>query len=124
VAVLLAGPLFLHHPLWMKAIILALIFAVGGWCATQAERVLGSKDPGMIVIDELLGQWITFLPFAVLPIWQLGVGFVFFRLFDIAKPWPVRASEKWLPSGYGVMIDDVFAGVYAMLCLLGVRALV
>ncbi len=118
-AVLVARPLFLHHPLWIKGMLLALIFFIGGWCATQAERVMGRKDPGQIVIDELLGQWITFLPFTGLTLWQLAAGFALFRLFDIAKPWPVRASEKWLPAGYGIMIDDVLAGLYAMGCLWG-----
>ncbi|MFW5486977.1 MAG: phosphatidylglycerophosphatase A [Desulfovibrio sp.] len=119
VAALLARPLFLHNPLWLKGILLVALFFVGGWCAGQAERVMGRKDPGQVVIDEVLGQWIVFLPFTQLGLWQLAAGFVLFRIFDIAKPWPVRASEKWLPGGYGIMIDDVLAGLYAMICLWG-----
>jgi phosphatidylglycerophosphatase A len=67
-----------------------------------------------VVIDELWGQWITlvFLPSSA-ALWIIP-GFLLFRLFDIAKPWPVRASEQWLPRGYGVMIDDGVAACYAL----------
>lgn len=117
-AATLAAPL-LFVPLsgfWRFAV-LAALFYVGGVTATRTERLLGKKDPGHVVIDELLGQWLTFLPFAQPTTFELGAGFVLFRVFDILKPPPVRASENWLPGGYGVMIDDVLAGVYACLCL-------
>ncbi|MEG1609649.1 MAG: phosphatidylglycerophosphatase A, partial [Bilophila sp.] len=81
-------------------------------------RLLGRKDPGEIVIDELLGLWLVLLPFPN-PDWvRIGAAFLLFRLFDMTKPWPVRASENWLPDGYGVMLDDVLAGVQALLVLL------
>jgi Phosphatidylglycerophosphatase A and related proteins len=67
----------------------------------------------------VLGQWITYAPFAVLSWRGLLAGFVLFRIFDMLKPWPVNASENWLPGGYGIMIDDAVAAVYAALCLWG-----
>lgn len=63
-----------------------------------------------MVIDELVGVWLVLLPFARPGFGLVLAAFAFFRLFDILKPWPVRASETWLPAGFGVMIDDVLAG--------------
>ncbi|MDO5484559.1 MAG: phosphatidylglycerophosphatase A, partial [Desulfovibrionaceae bacterium] len=73
--------------------------------------------PGEVVIDELLGLWLALLPFATADWGLMLAAFAFFRVFDIAKPWPVGASENWLPAGYGIMLDDAFAGLWAMLCL-------
>ena len=123
VSVFLAVPLFLPLATWARISVLVLIFFAGAWAATRAERFLGLKDPGCVVIDELLGQWVTYLPFAVLSPMEMALGFGLFRLFDIAKPWPVKASEKWLPAGYGIMIDDLFAGCYAAVVLYGIRLL-
>lgn len=103
---------------WIGRIaVLALIFVIGALAAGKVEELRGRKDPGEVVVDELLGQWITYLPFAALGPVELGLGFLLFRLFDILKPWPVRASETWLPGGWGVMIDDALAGAYAMAVL-------
>ncbi len=117
VAVLAAPFLFLPLPWFLRPLLLAALFYVGGRTATRAEQLLCQKDPGHVVIDELVGQWLVFLPFANPSTFELAAGFAFFRLFDILKPPPVRASENWLPAGYGVMIDDVLAGVYACLSL-------
>jgi len=117
VAVLVAPVLFLPLHGLLRLVLLAAIFYIGGKAATRTEELLQQKDPGRVVIDELLGQWITFLPFASPTTFELAAGFILFRVFDILKPPPIRASENWLPDGYGVMIDDVLAGVYACLCL-------
>lgn len=123
-AALMAAPLlFLPFPLFWRIVILAVVFVGGGLAATRAERLLGTKDPGCVVIDEVLGQWMTLLPLAAPSPFELLLGFVLFRTFDILKPQPVRASERWLPDGYGIMIDDALAGVYAGICLLLVNAL-
>ncbi|MGE4297852.1 MAG: phosphatidylglycerophosphatase A [Desulfovibrionaceae bacterium] len=122
VAAVLAPWCFMPLSLGGRVAVLAVLFAVGGVAAGRAEAVLGRKDPGEVVIDEVLGQWCAYLPFAVLSPWWLAAGFVLFRLFDIAKPWPVRASENWLPGGFGIMIDDVVAGGYAMGALALARA--
>jgi phosphatidylglycerophosphatase A len=105
-----------------RGVALLVIFFLGAMAATRAERVLGVKDPGQVVIDELLGLWIVLWPFAE-PSWKtILAAFALFRLFDIAKFPPVRASENWLPDGYGVMLDDVLAGVQALLALAALRA--
>ncbi len=112
-AVLLAPWLFLPLPLFGRLLVLALVFALGTWAATRAEAALGTTDPGCVVIDELLGQWTTFLPFAAPTVWTLFAAFVLFRVLDIAKPWPIRLLERSLPRGLGVMADDLLAGALA-----------
>jgi phosphatidylglycerophosphatase A len=117
VAVLAAPLLFLPlTPLW-RILLLVALFGLGSLVAGRAEKLLHEKDPGQVIIDEVVGQWLVFLPFAAPTAFELGVGFVLFRLFDVTKPPPVRASENWLPGGAGVMIDDVLAGLYACLGL-------
>ena len=87
----------------------SLLFGVPA--ATIAARESGRKDPGFVVIDEVAGQWITLL---ASPIdWRHGlIAFILFRLFDITKPFPVRSIER-LPEGWGIVFDDVGAGLYA-----------
>ena len=96
--------------------VLVLIIGVtlaGTWAATRVESVMKVKDPGVVVIDEVAGQLITFL---FVPwdsgAWVIVAGFLAFRVFDIWKPYPVRRLES-LESGLGVMADDVLAGAYA-----------
>jgi phosphatidylglycerophosphatase A len=80
--------------------------------ATIAARESGRKDPGFVVIDEVAGQWIALI--GVRPDWRhAALALVLFRLFDIWKPWPIRRLEK-LPEGTGIMLDDVAAGVLAL----------
>lgn len=113
-AVVAAPWLFLPLPLWGRIVALAAIFAVGIWACSRAEIVLGKKDPGCVIIDELFGQWLALLCFTALPLWYLGLAFVLFRFFDIFKPWPVRWAETAFPGGLGVMVDDGMAGLYAL----------
>ena len=103
------------------AILLTLLFVVFSiWIADRAEKLLRSKDPGYIVIDEIAGLLVTFLgiPFNLL---NGAAGFLIFRIMDILKPFPARMLEKQLPGGAGVVMDDVAAGLYSNLLL---RALV
>lgn len=118
VACLLAPFLFLPLNIPYRVILLIALFLAGGWAASKAEIILGKKDPGQVVIDELVGVWVAMLPFLHASFWIILSAFVCFRVFDIIKPWPVGASENWLPAGFGIMIDDVLAGIYAMFCLL------
>ncbi len=101
---------------FLLLLIAAITFA-GVWAATRVEKLLGRKDPGVVVADEVAGQLIAFL---FVPInagwWAVVAGFVLFRLFDIWKPYPIRRLET-LESGLGVMADDVLAGVYAAMVL-------
>jgi phosphatidylglycerophosphatase A len=77
-------------------------------------REAGREDPGFVVIDEVAGQWIALI--AVRPDWRHAVfALLLFRLFDIWKPWPIRKLEA-LPGGMGIMLDDVAAGVLALVC--------
>ena len=114
VAVLLAPWCFMPLPVVCQLAVLTVIFFVGSWAAGRAEQILNEKDPGQVVVDELLGQWIAIMPLgAVVNVWQLLAAFVLFRTLDIAKPWPVKASENWRPGGFGVMLDDLVAGLGA-----------
>jgi phosphatidylglycerophosphatase A len=94
-------------------IMLIILSIVGIWAASRVERIMGRKDPGAVVIDEVVGQLITFLfvPFNA-GLWAIVAGFFAFRLFDIWKPYPIRRLEA-LESGLGIMADDVLAGAYA-----------
>jgi phosphatidylglycerophosphatase A len=97
-----------------------LFIGIGIPTAAYMEKQEGRQDPGCVVIDEAAGQWITFLfiPGAMLlshP-WLPVAGFLFFRFFDIIKPFPCRAAEK-LGGGTGIVLDDVFAGLYAGIAL-------
>lgn len=98
-----------------ELVLITFVTLVGIWAGSRAETLLGKKDPGKVVIDEVAGQLIALLP--ILPKLDPGwlsiiVAFVAFRLFDIVKPYPARRLEK-LESGLGIMSDDVVAGAYA-----------
>jgi len=117
VAMLMAPFAFLPLSTGYRSIVLGAIFVLGSLAASRAETLLGKKDPGCVVIDELLGLWTTYLFFPQLSPLLLFIGFVLFRIFDIAKPWPIHASETWLPGGWSVMLDDAIGGLYAAICL-------
>jgi len=94
-----------------------LVFALGIWASEAVARASGAKDPGFIVVDEVAAQ---FLVLATAPFdWRTyAAAFLLFRVFDIAKPWPVRAIERRVAGGLGIMLDDVAAALYAILLLL------
>jgi phosphatidylglycerophosphatase A len=91
------------------------VFVIGWWAAGRLARHLGIEDPSVVVIDEVLGMFVSLLGLPFDPVVAV-VGFVLFRIFDIVKPYPARALEH-LPGGLGIMADDVAAGVYANLVL-------
>ena len=100
---------------WSLEIGVLVVSVLGIRAATIFETVTGRKDAKEIIIDEVAGQWIALL---VVPLdwrWWLAA-FLMFRLFDIAKPGPVRMAERF-PGGLGVMADDIVAGVLAAVCL-------
>jgi phosphatidylglycerophosphatase A len=103
-------------------VFVAAVVLVGTWAAQEAEGSLGGKDPGAIVIDEVAGMALSVLVLPLTPT-VLVAGFVLFRVFDVVKPYPANALQQ-LPGGIGVMIDDLVAGVYALLVVVAVRALV
>jgi phosphatidylglycerophosphatase A len=96
---------------------LAGLALVGVWAATRCEALLKRKDPGAVVIDEVVGQLLTFafVPAGAGP-WTVLAGFLAFRVFDIWKPYPIRRLEA-LKAGLGIMADDVLAGFYAAVLL-------
>jgi phosphatidylglycerophosphatase A len=96
----------------------AIVFFVGWAAATGAARASRSSDPGWIVIDEVAGQWLTL---AVAPLDPLAyvLGFALFRAMDILKPWPVSLADRHVPGGFGIMLDDMLAGLYAAAALAG-----
>jgi len=94
----------------------ALLFPAGCWAAGRVGHASGVADDGAIVVDEVVGQWLTLTVAPLNPLAYL-IGFLLFRLFDIAKPWPVGWADRRLHGGFGVMADDVLAGVYAALAL-------
>ena len=101
----------------VNAIVLTVFCWVGIWAATEAIPLLGDNDASEIVVDELMGQFVTF---AFIPLglgWPFVLaGFLLFRLFDILKPYPIDDLQL-LPGGLGVCADDILAGVYAGICL-------
>jgi phosphatidylglycerophosphatase A len=104
---------------WL-AVFLVLVIVAGTWAAHVAERALGVKDPGAIVVDEVAGMALSV---AVLPLTAsvLAVAFVFFRIFDVLKPFPADVAQR-LPGGLGIMVDDLVAGVYALAVVAVLRA--
>lgn len=135
---LVALPLYVllqqAHPLLPWFAIVAG-FALGTWAAGRVIRRIGVEDPGVVVIDEFVGQWLTLaivdaalraFPGALaLPstLALLGAGFLLFRLCDIAKPWPASWADRTLDGGFGAMLDDAFAGLWAGLLAVGALAL-
>lgn len=121
-AATLAAPwCFLPLPLSARLGMLGCVLLLGSWAAGRAGRALGHEDPGCVVIDELLGQWTACAPFFLSGLsgldsrspWELLALFALFRLFDILKPWPIRAVERGVRGGLGVMLDDLLAGLAA-----------
>lgn len=116
VAIILAPFIFMPLAPWLRVVALALIFWSGVIASKRASEILGKKDPSEVVIDEVLGQWMVCLPFSSLSFWGYIAAFALFRLFDIKKPAHVKQAEE-LPGGYGIMLDDLVAGIYAIPCL-------
>lgn len=94
---------------------ISLLFLIGVWAATQVEKETKIQDNSIIVIDEIVGMLITVALFEKKLIWVI-LGFFLFRFFDIVKLFPAKSAER-LPSGWGVMMDDVVAGIYGVLTL-------
>lgn len=95
---------------------LLVTFALGVlWC-DRSSKALGVHDHGGIVWDEFVGFWITMFMAPTGWVWIL-IGFVLFRFFDILKPWPINWLDKKVHGGFGIMIDDVLAGIYALIVL-------
>ena len=110
-ALLLFIPM-LWLPLMFQLALILVTLALGIFVSGKVARELALKDPSGIVIDEFVGMWIAMLFLPGL-LW-LVPAFLLFRLFDIAKPWPVGLIDRKLEGGPGIMLDDVVAGLYAL----------
>ncbi len=119
---LFAWPLatYAHAAPWHFAVLSALVTPIGIWAAQQVIDATGNNDPQQVVIDEVLGVWLTLAGASHFNWQSFSLAFVLFRIFDIWKPYPIRNLEK-LHGGTGVIVDDLGAGVYAavVLALLG-----
>ena len=109
----------LHNPLFLLSLVL-LCSGAGIWAGGVMEEHYG-EDPSIVTIDELAGQWLAlvFLPEGLAP---LALSLLLFRFFDIAKPGPVDAAQR-LPGGWGIMVDDLLAGLFANLSVWGLLLL-
>jgi phosphatidylglycerophosphatase A len=105
----------LSVPAWVGVIVAA--FALGVWACHLAGRIIGVDDHRSLVWDEFVGLWITLLPALVAPWWAVVVGFALFRLFDVWKPWPIAWFDRRVKGGFGVMLDDAIAGIFAGIVL-------
>jgi phosphatidylglycerophosphatase A len=133
-AALIFFPLLMMMPLWAYGATIVLAAVVGNFICGYAAKKLGVHDDGRIVWDEFVGQWIALFS---LPVWwQYGMpshfgavffwvllGFLLFRFFDVLKPWPISWLDEKLEGGFGIMADDIVAGVFAALFLLFLLAL-
>ncbi len=103
--------LLASRPVATQAAATLVVIVAGAWAATRVSRSLAAEDPSEVVVDELAGMWLALLGTTG---WGSAVlAFALFRVFDIAKPFPVRQAEA-LPAGWGIMADDVLAGVYVL----------
>jgi phosphatidylglycerophosphatase A len=100
---------------------LAAVVVVGTWASNRVEEFLERKDPGLIVIDEVAGMMVSVALLPRTP-FVLFCAFLLFRIFDIWKPFPAREAQA-LRGGIGVVVDDLIAGVYALVLVMGTRML-
>ena len=113
---LAAIPLFLlcsQLPLTAFILLTVFISVVGIWICDKASKDAGVHDHGAIVWDEIAGFFITMIAIPV-SFETVAVGFVLFRVFDIIKPWPISWADKKVSGGFGIMLDDVIAGILAL----------
>ena len=120
---LLAAWGLLELPLtWRVAVVLAVI-GLGFWICGESARRLQRHDDQRIVFDEIAGVLLTSLVVAEATLLALVLVFVFFRFFDIVKPWPIRDVDHSLHGGLGIMLDDLIAALYAAACVATIRVL-
>jgi phosphatidylglycerophosphatase A len=120
---LVAAWWLLELPFWWQVAAVAAVIAVGVLVCGESARRLGRHDHPGIVFDEIAGVLLTALALPERSVLWLALLFVFFRFFDIAKPWPIRDVDHRLGGGLGIMLDDLMAAVYAALCLTAIRVL-
>lgn len=102
--------------LWVSVLFIVLFAALAVWICNKAQKLIQEKDPGCIVIDEISGMMLSLagIPFNLI---SAAAGFVIFRLLDIFKPFPIRAIEKKISGGMGIVLDDIAAGIISNIIL-------
>lgn len=116
---LMAVPLYLlmmQLSLVPYLLLIGIVCISGVWICDKSSKLLGVHDHGGIVWDEFAGFFITMIAAPAGWIW-IVIGFALFRLFDIWKPWPISLLDKNIEGGLGIMVDDIVAGIYALICL-------
>lgn len=108
--------------LWLTVGFILVFTALGIWAADRVEPYWG-EDPSRVVVDEMVGVWIALLAAPAGDVWYALGAFALFRLFDIFKPLGIRRMESF-PGGIGVMMDDILAGIYSFVVLIGIRCLI
>lgn len=109
-------------PLWLYVTLLIIGFVAGIKICNAATSAIGRHDHGAIVWDEFIGFGITMLAAPAGWTW-IAIGFVLFRFFDMVKPWPISWFDRRVHGGFGIMLDDVIAGLFALVCLQGLALL-
>jgi phosphatidylglycerophosphatase A len=100
---------------WAAVFLLGLVL-VSIRIAHGAEKIVGNRDPGLVVIDEVCGMAVALFALPFSPVFVIG-GFALFRVFDILKPFPIRWFDKNVKGGLGIILDDIIAGIFANLVL-------
>ncbi len=118
---LLFIPTWIYLGFYGSILAILIMSLIGIYICGKTASIMGVHDDGRIVWDEFAGQSITFLPLIYLGqmnwIWVL-VGFALFRLFDVWKPWPIRVIDRQVGGGFGIMFDDIIAGIWAAICII------
>jgi phosphatidylglycerophosphatase A len=113
----------LELPLPWRVALVAAVIGAGIFICGESARRLQRHDDQRIVLDEIAGVLLTSLAVAEKSVFALLLVFVFFRFFDISKPWPIRDVDHSLRGGLGIMLDDLIAALYAAACVATIRAL-
>lgn len=102
------------------AVATLVVLAAGLWASKIYMEKSATHDPGQIVVDEVVGQWLVLMPLgaAIKPL-EWALAFALFRLFDIWKPWPISVADRQVKGAWGVMLDDILAGVAGALIVIG-----
>ena len=115
--------IFMAFGFWVFIIATIIVTLIGFWATEQFETHTKTHDNKMIVIDEVVGQWIALAPlfwFTQTSFIGVFLALIFFRIFDVLKPWPVSHFDKNINGALGVMGDDIIAGIFAAGCMMGV----
>lgn len=117
---LLFIPIWLGLGFYSSVLAILIMSVLGIYICGKTAQLMGVHDDGRIVWDEFAGQSITFLPLVYLGqmswLWAI-IGFALFRLFDVWKPWPIRVIDRQVGGGFGIMFDDIIAGIWAAICI-------